>query len=231
MGECKSQGVSQKIRAAFFIDGFNLYHAIDDLGMPHLKWLSYWKLAQAVIPRKSQELVGVTWCTARHASDQHKGRRHDQMVQLQALEGVTVRKGHFISERRTCRHCGCTWDHPSEKEGDINVAISLMRGAFRDEYDHAYLLTADSDQVATLKMFSKEFPQKNLTVVVPPRRKRSEHLHRLAKGGSIKLGAAHLEKAVMPEIIIKDGVGSVRRPQEYAPPSDWVHPTDRPSKG
>ena len=30
----------RKVRAAFYIDGFNLYHAIDRMGQPHLKWLN-----------------------------------------------------------------------------------------------------------------------------------------------------------------------------------------------
>ena len=29
------------MRVACYIDGFNLYHAIDDLDKPHLKWLEF----------------------------------------------------------------------------------------------------------------------------------------------------------------------------------------------
>ena len=48
-----------KIRAAFYIDGFNLYHAIADLKEPFLKWLNLWELAATLIPRQSEEVVRV----------------------------------------------------------------------------------------------------------------------------------------------------------------------------
>lgn len=223
------QAISGKIRAAFFIDGFNLYHAIDGLGQPHLKWVSYWKLSNILIPKSTQQLVGVTWCTARHPSSSSKAARHDVLVRAQKLEGVTVQSGHFVDERRDCRTCSSTWQHPSEKEGDINVAIHLLRDAFHDLYDHAYLVTADSDQVATVRMFMKEFPRKSLTVVVPPGRKRSEHLHNVA-GKTIQMNDGHLDRSAMREIVVGRGPGHARRPVEYAPPAGWVHPDDRPKK-
>lgn len=223
-----NQAPEPKVRAAFYIDGFNFYHALDALGQPHLKWLSYWKLCKNVLPQRTQELVGVTWCTARHPSDNSKAIRHDALVLAQKCEGVLVRTGHFVNEDRDCRGCGNAWKHPSEKEGDINVAINLLRDAFHNVYDHAYLLTADSDQVATIRMFKAEFPHKNLTVVVPPGRERSKHLHAASPNGSIQLNENHIDRAVMRQIVMKAGVGSVRRPFEYDPPAGWVHPEDRP---
>lgn len=49
-------------RVAFYIDGFNLYHAIDDLGVDYLKWNSLWDLAQGIIQSRSQSLLRS--CTA-----------------------------------------------------------------------------------------------------------------------------------------------------------------------
>lgn len=217
-------------RAAFFIDGFNLYHAIDDLEMPHLKWVSYCDLARAMMPRRSEALVGVTWCTARHAGNSAKGDRHDVLCRAQFLQtpSVEILKGHFVQDRSECRNCDDRWSKPVEKEGDINVAISLIRGAFKDEYDHAYLVTADTDQVATVRMFKREFPNKKLTVVFPAGREGSKHLIDASEKRTIKMTIAHLERAVMPQIVLKEGVGSVRRPLDYAPPDGWVHPTARP---
>lgn len=216
------------VRSAFYIDGFNLYHAIDDLGKPHLKWLSYWHLAQKVIPQQSQTLVRVVWCTARHTRDPSKSGRHDLLCRAQAMHGVEVIKGHFVDERRECRSCGSSWQAPSEKEGDINVAINLIRDAFLDIYDHAYLLTADSDQVATVRMMRKQFPAKQITIVVPPGRRRSEHLHHASGGNSIQLSEAHLEWAVSPAVCLQAGQPAVRRPTIYDPPPGWVHPQNRP---
>jgi len=219
-------------RAAFYIDGFNLYHAIDELGKDHLKWLSYWKLCENLLSDPSEKVVKVVWCTAKSKKSLDKGERHDRMVTAQKLGGVTVRLGHFIDETRDCRKCEDIWVHPTEKEGDINVAISLLRDAFRNEYDHAFLVTADSDQAATVRMFIEEFDNKKITIVAPPGRKRSEHLHNIAND-TLRLTEDMLEKAVMPAIILSPTpriIPNVRRPEKYAPPPEWVHPQDRHQK-
>jgi len=37
-----------------YIDGFNLYHAIDELAQPHLKWLNLWALSSHLLREASQ---------------------------------------------------------------------------------------------------------------------------------------------------------------------------------
>lgn len=51
-------------RVAVYIDGFNMYHALDDLKKPHYKWLNLNALAELLISRKSQRIVKVTYFTA-----------------------------------------------------------------------------------------------------------------------------------------------------------------------
>lgn len=218
-----------KKRAAFYIDGFNLYHAIDEMDKPYLKWVSYYKISK-ILADPAEEVVKVVWCTAKTKKSPAKGDRHDRLVNAQKLEGVLPRMGHFVDETRECRNCEAKWFHPTEKEGDINVAINLLRDAFRDEFDHAYLVTADSDQAATVRMFIDEFKEKEITIVAPPGRRRSEHLYNIANN-TINITELILEKAVMPEIIISPRprfISNVRRPVEYAPPQGWVHPDKRP---
>jgi hypothetical protein len=226
----QDQEEQKEIRAAFFIDGFNLYHAIDDLEQPHLKWISYSSLAKILLPKRTQVLVGVTWCTAYYPGDSKKKWRHVQLVGAQKCHGVDVVEGHFVHEDRECRACDSEWRQPTEKQGDINVALRLIRDAYHDTYDHAYLISADSDQVATVRMFKDLFPEKKITAVVPPGRKRSEHISKLVNGGTIQINTNHLEKAVMPAIVFEPKVANTRRPEDYKPPQDWVHPDQRPLK-
>ncbi|MEI9904239.1 MAG: hypothetical protein WDN06_09830 [Asticcacaulis sp.] len=37
-------------RAAFYFDGFNLYHAVDAIKRPYLKWLNLKALGRAIAP-------------------------------------------------------------------------------------------------------------------------------------------------------------------------------------
>lgn len=213
-------------RAAFYIDGFNLYHAINDLGIPYLKWNNLWELGSGLIPSRSQSLVKAVFCTAFYPKDTGKRARHERYIRAQKHHGVTVMMGHYVHEDMDCRACGHEWKKPTEKETDINVALSLMDDAYSDVFDHAYLVTNDSDQAATAKLFCQRFPAKKLTAVCPPGRTHSKHLLDCCHA-SITLNVDHLEKCVMGHIIHAiDGL--IVRPNEYAPPSNWVHPSDRP---
>jgi hypothetical protein len=141
------------------------------------------------------------------------------------LTGVDVQVGHYVYEDASCRACDSTWKKPTEKAGDINVAIHLLKDAFLDEVDHANLISQDSGQSATAKMFAEMFPDKKLTTVAPPERNFSVHIGKHADT-KLKLTRHHIERCVMPEILI--GPPAARRPREYAPPADWVHPDNRP---
>ena len=48
-------------RSAFYIDGLNLYHAIDNLNQPHLKWLCLTTLADTIIPSRDEDVTKINY--------------------------------------------------------------------------------------------------------------------------------------------------------------------------
>ena len=56
-------GVS-RMRVSAFIDGFNLYHAVDATGMHHLKWLDLRALCEKFAPRPDYDLRTVYYFSA-----------------------------------------------------------------------------------------------------------------------------------------------------------------------
>lgn len=217
------------MRGALYIDGFNLYHAVDDLAQPHLKWCNFWKLAQHVARGHAREIVKVVFCTAYFKGDHGKRTRHEALVNASSLVGVTTKLGHTTTEPMQCKDasCGHRWDQPREKATDINLALSLFADACDDVFDVAFLLTADTDQAATVDFFKSRFPDKTIINVIPPGRAPSQHLaDRTHK--KIRLTADHFDLCALPEVVAVDGKKSVSRPPEYSPPEGWVHPDDRP---
>ena len=71
------------IRVGAYFDGFNMYHALDALAKPHLKWLDLWSLSQSFLGA-DEELVRVVMCTAIRTDDIPKMLRH--RAYLAALE-------------------------------------------------------------------------------------------------------------------------------------------------
>ena len=204
------------LRAALYIDGFNLYHPINEMGAPHLKWINLWALGENICAPHGAILEKVVFCTAvpTHLPDVRD--RHNTFNAAQRAYGVKIIPGHHV-------HDGQKWN---EKQSDINVALHLILDAVDDQYDLAILLSADSDQAATAKMFCDRFPHKKLLGVAPPNKtvptKVQPHcfIH-------FSLSVPMLEKCVMGDAI-QGAKGLILRPTQYAPPTGWIHPDHRP---
>ena len=219
------------MRGAVYVDGFNLYHAIDDLKKPYLKWLNLWRLSELIARGHAQTITKVVYGTAYFPGDHGKKVRHTFYVEALKLVDVEVKLGHVIKEPMKCpdKNCAYRWDANREKETDINIALSLFDDAYQDIFDVAFLVTADTDQVATLKFMKMRFPTKKVIVVWPPDRQPSKHLLDWTDG-KVSLTEDHLDQCVLPDIVFKDDHKSIVRPYEYDPPEGWVHPDKRPKR-
>ena len=203
------------LRAAVYIDGFNLYHAIDDLGAPHLKWLNLGALSERII-RKGEALERVVWCSAVNTKNTQRMLRWRAYRKAQETVGVIVMQGHFTEEPRRCDR-GHNYFHPTEKEGDVNLAISLISDAHLGLCDVAYMVTADSDQVATARLFRIRFPDKQIVSVAPPGRRHSKEI----------IASCHDTRSIRRDVIenclfpgptiIRNGQLVAARPAEYEP--------------
>lgn len=205
------------IRAAFYIDGFNAYHALDALHAQHLKWLNWWSLAQTLIPSKTYELVKVVLCTAIRTDDAGKQVRHRRYIRALQSAGVMCLQGHFSNEPRHCRSCGDTWQAPVEKQGDVNLALSILQDAYEDVFDHCYLVTTDGDQVSSVKKIKERFPDKKITTVVITGRSHNKILLSEAHD-KITISRNNLERSLFPKLI--EGPNAILRPPEYDPPGN-----------
>lgn len=223
---------AKRLRAALYIDGFNLYHPIRRMGdaFCYLKWASLWRLGENLATPQNQELVKVVFCTAVPSVKQsyEKRDRHIRFNNAQRACGVTVIEGHYVPEPIEDNGVPTGKSKWTEKQTDINVALELLFDGLDNVYDVALLLSADTDQVATARVFSHRLSPhgKKLVGIAPP--------DRVAPIGyaaynipSVKLKQYDIERCVMPEELTLNGA-PVRRPAEYDPPAGWVHPDDRP---
>lgn len=206
-------------RSALYVDGFNLYHPINDMGEAFLKWASLWKLGKILSEPSGLTLVKVVLCTAVPTDNPGKRDRHTTFNAAQRARGVEVILGHHVVEGISGKR--------AEKQSDINLALSVILDGLDDVYDTAFLLSADSDQAATGRIFSKRLESKNLISVAPPGRSPPEKLRPFCIK-SITLTKHHLECCVMPEMVEGKTGKPITRPASYAPPANWVHPDQRP---
>lgn len=62
-------------RVTVYVDGFNLYHALDDLNQDHLKWLNLWSLSEKLISG-NETLTEVKYFSAYATWRENSMRRH-----------------------------------------------------------------------------------------------------------------------------------------------------------
>ena len=214
----------KKARVACFIDGFNLYHAVDNLrddagNAPHyLKWLNLWSLASAFVPPTTQEVVSVHYFSAYATWLQSAYERHRAYTGALESLGVTLVMGKFKEKKRSCRHCGTQWTAHEEKESDVNLAVEFVKQAFMGAFDRALLVTADSDLCPPIRLVSESFPNLDLQVLTPPG---GYDLARELRGiaPTVRIRMKHLQQNLLPaEIELKNG-HRISRPQKYEPPA------------
>lgn len=166
----------EMVRVMTFIDGFNLYHALNkfDFGLDaadqarfqKYKWLCLKSLVGRFVKPKSEMLVGVEYFTTYPTWDEAKRLRHAAYVSAQICMGVHVTFGEFKKKNVDCRAtCKQSFSMNEEKQTDINIATAMLELA--GNYDKLILMTADSDQVPALKLIKKLHPQKQLAILPP----------------------------------------------------------------
>lgn len=210
--------MARMLRASFFIDGFNLYHALKRLDGQHLKWVDLAKLMRRQIAPQSEMIADIFYFSAyAHWLPQQRAR-HEQYVAALRATGITVILGQFKDKPRSCQACGARWTQHEEKETDVNLALYLVNEAYRDSYDRAYLVSRDSDLRPAVAMVRGLFPAKEVYIVAPPELGHSNDLINVATGKR-KILRRQIEDCLFPEFV-RDGGGTVvaHRPGKYAPP-------------
>jgi uncharacterized LabA/DUF88 family protein len=199
-------------RTIVYIDGFNLYHAIDDLREPHLKWVDLWALSEKLL-RGDQQLVAVKYFTAYATWRPASYRRHERYVAALEEHGVTPVIGRFKRKTVKCHaKCRQTYITHEEKETDVNIGVHLIADALRDRFDRALVMSADTDLNSAVALARLEAPAKRIDLVAPPNRmgRNSAALFEVTKG--------RVRSSLLPAKITRADGKVITRPPEYAPP-------------
>ena len=211
-----SLGVHLKV--SVFIDGFNLYHAIDDLGKHHLKWLDLRKLSEQFAPKSDFIITSIYYFSAYAYWRKDAQVRHREYVKALKATGVTPIMGKFKEKDRSCRKCGHSWKDHEEKETDVNIATYILREAYKDSYDILFLISADSDLAPAIRLVKKDFPEKKTRVIFPPSRGYSWDLVDAVGGkkNARRIKPIHIERSLLGmEVQDESGRVVAKRPDKY----------------
>lgn len=201
-------------RLAFFIDGFNLYHALKaGKRLNEYKWLDLYKLSQC-FARSGDTISKVFYFTAYATHQPESMARHQKYVRVLKHFKVNAVFGEFKLRDRYCTNCNKMSANYQEKQTDVNIALYLFRYAVLDQYDTAIIVSGDSDLIPAIQTVKQTFPGKSIGVVIPIGR-RSENIKNTADF-YMRMKLKHLESSQLPEEIELDGV-KILRPDRWKP--------------
>ena len=205
--------MSKKQRVACFIDGFNLYHAINSFRQPYLKWLNLSKLMGQFIDPQEQEITAIYYFSAYAHWLVDAELRHKEYIKALKMVMVKPILGQFKEKQRNCRECNVSWIGHEEKETDVNIAIWMLNEAYKDTFDTAFLISRDSDLVPAVKMIKSNFPNKKIKIIAPSNNKHSKDLAKAADYTST-ISYNNIETSLLPDIISYKKITAIM-PIEY----------------
>lgn len=217
----------------FFVDGFNLYHALDkNPAYRKYKWLNLKGLAENII-LKNEILVEVLYFTAYCTWSTHKKNRHKRYVEALTKYGIHTVQGKFSPVTRRFNKTTMKITNMSpvvtelsvlpdeieyitneEKRTDVNLATKIVDYAYKDKYDHAYVISADGDIAPAIETVRNRFPEKKFTAVLPINLS-GQYMCKICDFNVIKITEHHLKDAQLPDPVIIDSNKSIGRPPSW----------------
>lgn len=132
-------------RQSFYVDGFNVYHAVRKHCPQHL-WLDYHRLAE-LFTRPPDTLADVVYFSAYARWKVDSWKDHVQYVKALESVGVEVVLGKFKETHPQCPNCRQAYLSHEEKQTDVNLALRVVSDAVLGRYDRAVIVSADGDLV------------------------------------------------------------------------------------
>ncbi len=132
---------------------------------------------------------------------------------LETLQKIEIFYGKYQSNEIKCNVCGSTFNKSNEKMTDVNIAVEMMTDAFKNEFDTAILVSADSDLVGPIESIRKLFPQKKIIIAFPPSRM-SNDLIKIASG-YFTIGRKKFKDSIFPDEILKKDGHKLKKPNEW----------------
>jgi uncharacterized LabA/DUF88 family protein len=191
-------------RVIAYIDGYNLYFGLREKGWKRFYWLNLQKLAGQFLKPNQKLLETKYFTTIVKYPDDKRLRQQAFLEALQTLPNFSFFYGHFLADSITCRQCGHTYTTRHEKMTDVNISVELMKDAFQDRFDIAFLVSADSDLVSPVHTVRRLFPKKKVISIFPPGR--FSLALRKVSTGVLHIGHVELSKSLFPDEVVKDGV-------------------------
>lgn len=171
------------MKVSFLIDGFNLYHSIEDVKKYEgikAKWLDVKTLLHSYLTDlgKNAKFNGIYYFTAlrHHVHDEKPNSilRHKRYIEVLESTGIEVVYGKFKPKTIRCKGCNCTFTAYEEKKTDVAIASKLLELVHNSYSDIYVIVSGDTDLIPAIELAKKIDKEIKIYVLFPYRRKNIE---------------------------------------------------------
>ncbi len=154
------------MNVSFLIDGFNLYHSIEDLYIEHnirAKWLDVKTLLRTYftdpdfknLSQERHSFNGIYYFTAlRHHVAEEKPQsiaRHERYINALESTGIEIIYGGFKPKTVKCLKCGEDFIKYEEKKTDVAIATKLLELAHKSQSEVYVIVSGDTDLIPAIE--------------------------------------------------------------------------------
>ncbi|MCS7041202.1 MAG: NYN domain-containing protein [Bryobacteraceae bacterium] len=178
-------------KAALYVDGFNFYYGVRNhfkAGEPRrgfslsgLVWCDFRALVERHFLEPDTKLLRIRYFTAPvteqvEAKQDEHARYENWLRAARTIPGLQVIFGYYRPRRKAAKNKEAAGDPLAavdqlrqEKETDVNIAVEMLLDAIAGQFDTAYLLSGDTDQIPAVAAAAFRLrPHRRVRVLVPP---------------------------------------------------------------
>jgi uncharacterized LabA/DUF88 family protein len=202
-------------KVIFYIDGFNFYYGLKEKNWKKYYWVDLNKLCERLLNHfPDRSLESIKYFTARISSPLDRvSRQRAYLKALKTLSNIEIIEGQYLDNLYTCYNCGHIRPNPKEKMTDVNIATNLIFDAVEDNFDIAYLVSADGDFAYLIDRLKSHFPRKRIISCFPPG-KRSKALQKVSHA-YFQIYERDLRHSLFPDTLQTEKGGILRCPNEW----------------
>lgn len=136
-------------RVAILVDGSNMYHYLKGLGYEPKIQFEYRKFGEWL--SGGRQIVSATYYIGKVRADQSAQSQRLRVNQQRLMSwlaqcGWDIEFGHMLKNKSVFH----------EKGVDVHIAADLLRGAYKNFYDTAILVSSDTDLIPAIRYMREE---------------------------------------------------------------------------
>lgn len=206
-----------------YVDGYNLYAG--GVRWTRFRWLDVAALADRLAGKPVQRVIYCTaMCKGTKSDPEKPSRQEAYWAALRSTGRIEIMKGLFQPRTKSVAVKKCRQDTPclirvktwEEKGSDVNLGARLVHDGHFCRYEHAIVVSGDSDLVEPIRLVTEELHRQ--VTVFNPRDRTQEDLQRVATNYRT-IRPSIYEDCQLPDQIHHDG-RVIHKPAEWSEPPE-----------